>query len=136
MNITNINFYAEGYYSGQTYEENLQIRTEIYEKLKDEIDNIECYVYELDGKHSEVKGDITISHYLEEEMLNYSWDSANDGEDVYYELERIFKQHNLDLDDELNMVGDYLGTLDTYVDIAIRVKKSNIEKVKEFCKIL
>lgn len=136
MNITNINFYAEGYYSGQTYEENLRIRTEVYEKLKDEINSIKCYVGDLDGKHSEVEGDIEVEHYIEEDILHCSWDLSNDGKKLYYELKRIFDKYNLNLNEELNMVGDYLSSLDTYIDITISIKKSNVEKVKAFCKNL
>ena len=35
MDIVNLNFYAEGYYSGSTYEENITVSKEFYEKIKD-----------------------------------------------------------------------------------------------------
>ena len=34
MDIVNLNFYAEGYYSGSTYEENITVSKEFYKKLK------------------------------------------------------------------------------------------------------
>ena len=38
MNLVNLNFYAEGYYSGQTYEENILITEDFYNKIKDKVE--------------------------------------------------------------------------------------------------
>jgi SMC interacting uncharacterized protein involved in chromosome segregation len=133
MNITNINLYAEGYYSDSTHEENITIRTETYKKLKEEIDNIKCYISELDGKHSEVKAEITTENYTEDEIKDTNWDCTNDGDVLSWDLESIFNKHNLSLKDEIKIVEDYINSLNTYIDITIRIRKSNKEKVLAFC---
>ena len=137
MNLTNINVYAEAYYSGNTHEENFIITTETYEKMKDAIDNLKFYFSELDGKHSEVKAETTITHYLEEEILNMTWDDiVCDGDSLSERLAEVFEEYELILDDEEKLVNNYLNSIDTYVDITVRVKKSNKDKVVEFCKEL
>ena len=35
MELVNVNLYAEGYYSGATYEDNIWIKESSYEKLRD-----------------------------------------------------------------------------------------------------
>lgn len=136
MNITNINIYAEGYYGGSTYEENRRIRTEVYNQFKNDIDKIVVYICELDGKHSQVKAIIKIDNYNDEQIKNMSWDSDVDGESLFYKLEDIFEDNNLILQDELDIVETYIDSLDTHVDFVVRIKKSNIAKVSEYCKDL
>lgn len=53
--FTIITAFAEGYYSGQTYLENVVMTNEFYEKNKEVLDEISLYIGELDGKHSEVE---------------------------------------------------------------------------------
>ena len=36
MELVNVSLFAEGYYSGETYEENIWIKKSSYEKLKDD----------------------------------------------------------------------------------------------------
>lgn len=38
MNIVKLNVYAEAYYSGATYEEDVVISKNLYEKIKTELD--------------------------------------------------------------------------------------------------
>lgn len=133
MDLTNINLYAEGEYSNNTYEDNIVIRRETYEKLKNQIKGIKCYITELDGKHSEVRADITITHYSEEEILDMTWDSGCDGDDLKETLGDIFAEQDLDLEEEQKIVNEYLSSLDTYVNLTIKVRHSNVEKVQEFC---
>ena len=83
MNIVKLNVYAEAYYSGATYEEDVVISKSLYEKIKTELDEYDSennenargvYVGELDGKHSEVEGDLSVEVYSEEEIADCSWD--------------------------------------------------------------
>ena len=41
MNLTCINFSAQGHYSGCEYEDNIMIKTKTYEMLREQIDSIE-----------------------------------------------------------------------------------------------
>jgi len=136
MKITNIRIDAEGYYSGNYYEESVAIRTEIYNKLKTEIDNAKCYIGELDGKHSEVKADLEVFNFTKDEDLEMYLDVKKDGETLYYKLCEIFKNNNLDIDEEIGIVNKYIDSLDAYTEITVKVRKSNVDKVKEFCKNL
>lgn len=136
MELVNISAYAEGYYSGQTYEENIFITKESYEKLKEKIDEIEIYIYELDGKHSEVEADIDIDCLTEETLLKIDLDKGNDGENLYYTLEEIFENNDLSLDKELDVINNYLRTLDNIITFEVTVKTSQKEKVLDFIKTL
>lgn len=61
MELVNINLYAVAYYSEATYEDNIWIKKSSYEKLKDNFPT-EIYIGDLDGKYSEVKGNIEIQN--------------------------------------------------------------------------
>lgn len=136
MELVKIGAYAEGYYSGQSYEEDIFITKESYEKFKEDIDSIEIYIYELDGKHSEVEADLEIEELTEEDLLTLDLDKMNDGEDLYYKLKRIFENNNLSLNEEMGKIDDYLSKLDSIVTFEVTVKKSQKDKVLDFIKIL
>ena len=136
MNITNIQVYAEGYYSGQTYEENVAIRTEVYELLKEQIKGISIYINNLDGKHSEVEADIEIDHYPEEQVENMNWYIYGDSGYLFNCLYSIFENAGLSLETEIVLVNNYIATIDSYTDLTVTVRKSNVDKVIEFCKTL
>jgi hypothetical protein len=87
----------------------------------------------LDGKHSEVEAETTIDCYTENQIKNMDWEADNDGKQLYHKLEKIFKNHGLNLDEEIKIVEDYLNSLDTYIDVTVRVKKSNADKVIKYC---
>lgn len=133
MNLVEISAYAEGYYSGQTYEERILITEESYKKLKDKIDKITIYVSELDGKHSEVEADIDVE-YLDEnnlDKIDTDYDST-----LCYELLEIFDSSSMSLEKELNDINDYLNTLDKYIVKEVRIKESQLDKLNEFLKEL
>lgn len=145
MNIVKLNVYAEAYYSGATYEEDVVISRNLYEKIKTELDEYDSennenargvYVGELDGKHSEVEGDLSVKVYSEDEVADCSWDLNEDGDMLYYKIKDICDEKDLDLDEDIKTVQDYLKNVDSYVEISIMVKKSNVEKVKEYAESL
>lgn len=145
MNIVKLNVYAEAYYSGATYEEDVVISKNLYEKIKTELDEYDSdnnenargvYVGELDGKHSEVEGDLSVKVYSEDEVADCSWDLNEDGDSLYYKVKDICDEKDLDLDEDIKTVQDYLKNVDSYVEISIMVKKSNVEKVKEYAESL
>ena len=145
MDIVKLNVYAEAYYSGATYEEDVVISRNLYEKIKTELDEYDSennenargvYVGELDGKHSEVEGDLSVKVYSEDEVADCSWDLNEDGDMLYYKIKDICDEKDLDLDEDIKTVQDYLKNVDSYVEISIMVKKSNVEKVKEYAESL
>lgn len=74
-----------------------------------------------------MEAETSITHFTKEEVSEESWDDVCDGERLYYKLEKIFENNDLDLEEEIKIVKDYLNSLDTYVDVKVRVKKSNRE---------
>lgn len=132
MNLTNVNVYAEGDYSGQTHEENIMMRTETFEKLSDEILKLRMWFYDLDGKHSEAKGEISIEHYTEEDLINMNLDFTNDGERLDERLEELFEDAGIDYMEEQSIVRNYLEKLDTFTEITVSVKKSQRQIVLDF----
>ena len=145
MDIVKLNVYAEAYYSGATYEEDVVISKNLYEKIKTELDEYDSennenasgiYVGELDGKHSEVEGDLSVEIYSEDEVGDYSWDLNEDEDSLYYKVKDICDEKNLDLDKDIENVKEYLKNIDSYVEICIRTKKSNVDKIKEYAESL
>lgn len=133
MDIVNLCFYAEGYYSGSTYEENITVSKEFYEKIKDKVEEMEVCVYELDGKHSTTYGNIEVQSCKEADIIDWWEETENDGSFFYSELSWICQCYfNLDLDKEIKEVEEYIDSLDTYVEIEVRVKKSQMDKLVEF----
>lgn len=145
MDIVKLNVYAEAYYSGATYEEDVVISKSLYEKIKTELDEYDSennenargvYVGELDGKHSEVEGDLSVEVYSEEEIADCSWDLNEDGDCLYYKVKDICDENDLDLDADIKSVQNYLKNVDSYVEISLTVKKSNVDKIKEYAESL
>ena len=145
MDIVKLNVYAEAYYSGATYEEDVIISKSLYEKIKTDLDEYNSennenargvYVGELDGKHSEVKGDLSVEIYSEDDIADCNWNLNEDGDMLYCKVKDICDEKDLDLDEDIKSVQDYLKNVDSYVEISIMVKKSNVEKVKEYAESL
>lgn len=145
MDIVKLNVYAEAYYSGATYEEDVVISKNLYEKIKTGLyeydsENNEnargIYVGELDGKHSEVEGDLSVEVYSEDEVTDCSWDLSEDGDMLYYKVKDICDEKDLDLDKDIEDVEEYLKNVDSYVEICIKTKKSNVDKIKEYAESL
>ncbi len=144
MDIVKINLYAEAYYSGAVYEEDLVVSKDLYDKIKDDLDKYdydkygdkaeEIYVGELDGKHSEVGGCVSFEKFSESETENENWDLKGDGEQLYYTIEEICEGKNIDLESDVKDVKEYLKNIDSIVTISIMTKKSNVEKIRKFAK--
>lgn len=59
MDLVKVSLYAEAYYSRAVYIDNIWIKRSSYEQLKENI-SLDIYCGDLDGKHSEVRGDVNI----------------------------------------------------------------------------
>ena len=64
-----IEFYGEGYYSGASESQSAFVTKEFFEEYKDEFEGYTPYFSELDGKHSEIEGDVKINLCNTEEDL-------------------------------------------------------------------
>lgn len=139
MEVVKINLYAEAYYSGAEYSEDVVISRNLYEKIKGELDEYdygkhdddarEICVGELDGKHSETSGYAAIEEFSEDEIQNANWELNNDGNCLYHTIKRICDEKNMDLDSDIKVVKEYLDNMDSMVTISVTVKKSNVDKV-------
>ena len=136
MELVKISLYACGCYSGADYEDNIWIKKSSYEKIKDSIPS-EIGCGELDGKFSEVMGDIEVST-----NLNSEEDYANegklecDGDYLEWELDSIYKKNNLDFYNERKEINNYFDSLDTYEQVIMRVPKSKVSMLKDYAKKL
>ena len=137
MNVVNLCCYGEGNYSGASYEENVAISKDTYEQVKPDIEALEICLGELDGKHSCVYGEVEAQFFAEEEIPDAGFDEPhNDGDEMYCQLKEVFESHDLNLDNEIRAVDDYIKSLDLVVDVTVRVKASNATKVREFAESL
>lgn len=136
MRLINISLYAEGYYSGSTYEENRWIKADSYEKIKDDLPE-EIYCGELDGKYSEVCGDVEIQDWFEtDEDLIKSGDGACDGQRLRYKMVEIYEKHNLDFQSEEKEIEDFLNSLDRCVEVTVNIPLSKKDKLHEYVELL
>ncbi len=68
MEFVIISAYAQGYYSGKTYTEEIPVSREFFNKYEDKLRNMSLYIGELDGKHSEVECNIDFEFLKEGEF--------------------------------------------------------------------
>lgn len=132
MNIVNLCCYVDAYYSEAEYEENIAISQDLYNKIKDKIKQIKIHIPDLDGKYSEVKAEIETQPCDEEYIADFWNDPSKDGDYMYYELEEICYELNLDLDKDIKEVYNYIESLDYKVDLKANVRKSNVDKILNF----
>lgn len=136
MRLVNLSLYAEGYYSGSTYEENIWVKSDSYEKIKSDLPE-EIFGGELDGKHSEVYGDIEIQDWFEsDEDLIKAGSGECDGDNLRNELIDIYKNHNLDFESEEKEIEDFLNSLDRYIEVTVNIPQSKKDKLYKFVESL
>ena len=136
MNVVNLCFYAEGYYSGQEYEENITISEDMYENIKHEIDDMQVYISGLDGKHSEVLGDIDIQPCEENNIKDWYLETKNDGESFWERLQEVCKAKGLDIVKDVEEVKNYINRLDFNVEVTLTVRKSKVGELIAFAEKL
>ena len=138
MELVNVCLFAEGYYSGETYEENIWIKKSSYEKLQDVFpEEIDCG--ELDGKHSNVTGDVEVEDDWEtDEDYAKATFSENDGDFLEWELKDLYKKNKLDWETEQKEIKEFFKGLDVWVEVTLKVpssKKTRLLKyVQKLCK--
>lgn len=128
MELVKLNCYGEAYYSGATYDETIFLLKEDYEKLNWDLSKEEVWLGELDGKHSEVYGDVYVYKISEEEQENYNFETVDDGDCLFnhliYEREDITEEI---IEAMMKRALDYIDTIDSMVEVCYRVRKSQVK---------
>lgn len=132
MELVNINLFAEAYYSGRTYEDNIWIKKTSYEKLMDVFpEEISCG--ELDGKHSEVMGEVDVQDYsYTDEYYAKNADVAHDGDRLEWSLRDLYESNGLDWVEEQKEITEYLNYLDLYEEVTVSVPHSKVKELMKF----
>lgn len=136
MELVNVCLFAEGYYSEATYEENIWIKESSYEKLRD-IFPTEISCGELDGKHSDVMGEVEIQDNWEtDEDYAKAGVAECDGDYLELELEDLYKSNNLDWDSEQKEIKEYFNNLDVWEEVTVNIPSSKKSELMKFVKTL
>lgn len=124
MELVNINLFAEGYYSGSTYEDNIWIKKSSYEKLMDVFpEEISCG--ELDGKYSEVMGEVEVQDYsYTDEYYAKNADASHDGDYLEWSLRDLYESNGLNWEEEQKEIKEYLSHLDLWEDVTVSIPVS------------
>lgn len=146
--IVALKFYVstEAYYSGATYDEEVIILADdfikyVYESVdivdSDELEGIEeateVYVGELDGKHSEVYGDLCVEILDQEDLessdfsryLNSEWDGT-------HLLNYVFNSSTETIKICKNNLKEYTKDIDRTIHFTVTIKESQKEKLEKF----
>lgn len=139
MEFVLVEAYAEGGYTGLTYEEYVLLPKEVYDNVKEQIEQIKIYVRDLDGKHSETKADFYIEVFEDVDKIqnkNWSKEICSDYDELHYRINKILEPLGLNSLTEKNKVIKYIKSLDCLTDITVTVRNSQVPKVMDFIKSL
>ena len=136
MKLVKVCLYAEGYYSEATYEDNIWIKKSTYEKLKDKFPlKIACG--ELDGKHSDVYGDVEIQDEWEtDEDYAKAGIAECDGEILEDELKELYEDNGFDWNKEQKKIKKYFDGLDVWEEVTINIPASKKAELMDFVETL
>ncbi len=136
MELVNVNLYAYGYYSEATYEDNIWIKKSSYEKLKDNFP-LQIGCGELDGKYSEVMGDVEIQDDWETDV-DYAQAGVSkcDGDYLEWELKDLYKDNNIDWDSEQKEIKEYFDNLDVWEEVTVSIPSSKKSELMKFVETL
>ena len=136
MELVNVCLYGEGYHSGATYEDNIWIKKSSYEKLEDVFPEEE-YCGELDGKHGETMGDISIQdHWKTDEQFAKLGMGECDGDYLECGLRDLYDSNNLDWEAEQKEIKEYFDSLDVWEDVTVKIPVSKEAEFYNFVKEL
>ena len=128
MELVKLNCYGEGYYSGVIYDETIFLLKEDYEKLNWDLTKEEVWLGELDGRYSEVYGNVYVNEISEEEQENYNFEEASVGNGLYYHLIETREDITEEIIEAMiKRALDYIDTIDSMVEVYYTVKKSQVK---------
>ena len=131
MNLISINLYANAYYSGNTYDETIFLLEDDYKKIGVDLNGNRVSVGELDGKHSDVSGEITVEVISEDEQENFNFEVKNDDDCLFYEINELLQYPDM-LDEMIKRANNYIQNLDSLVEVKYMVRKSQVPKIESF----
>lgn len=136
MELVKVCVYAEAYYSEATYEDEIWIKKSSYEKLED-VFPTEVYCGELDGKYSDVMGEIEIQNdcNTDEEYAKVG-KSKYDGDYLEYSLKDLYENNNIDWEAEQKEINDYFDSLDIWEDVRVSIPSRKRKELMEFVEAL
>lgn len=120
------------YYSGNTYYEEVFLPKEVWDEIKDEMP-MHIYISELDGKHSEVKAEIDVEEFNENELVTYLPDQENDGEDLFYHIYEYLDENKYN-DEYLLNVQEEIENLRQVETLTIKIKTQDKDQVMKLLK--
>lgn len=136
MDLVRVYLYAEAYYSGAEYKDDIWIKKSSYEKLKNVFpEEISCG--DLDGKFSEVMGEVSIQDdwHTDEEYARVGI-ALCDGCYLENDLERLYEDNGLDWETEQKEIREYFRGLDMWVSITVNIPRSKIQELLDFAEKL
>lgn len=120
---------VEGYWSGSTYYEEVFLPKEVWEEIKDDI-QMHTYICELDGKHSEVKADIDVDEWTEEQLTRYLPSQSKDGENLFDHVYEYLDEDKYD-NSYLMKIQEEVESFSKIETMTIEFNKQNKEKIME-----
>lgn len=136
MELVSVNLYACGYYSDSEYEDNIWIKKSSYEQLKDVFPK-EIGCGELDGKYSEVIGNVEIQDEWEtDEDYAKAGVAECDGDYLEWELKDLYKSNNIDWDSEQKEIKEYFNNLDVWEKVTVSIPSSKKSELMRFIETL
>lgn len=150
--LIKLNLYAEAYYSGAEYNEVVFITPQDYikyfssgqdtdaetfeEYVKNQWDDREIYVGELDGKHSDVSGNVEVDFWDAERIAEFYDNVENDGEYLMNSLVEEAKdlgESRFEIMENIKKhVNEVVESIGTKVTIECRVPKDKVEELRAF----
>ena len=130
MNLVKLSLYARGCYSGVEYNEVVFMLEEDYKTLGVDLEGLEVCVGELDGKHSDMNGDVEATIIEESKQEDYNYDNMNDGIYLICKIYDIAKTKGISEETIKEMIvraDEYIDSLDSIVEVSYNVKKSQVK---------
>lgn len=140
MNLVKLELYAQAFYSGSVCREVIYLLEEDYNKLERDMQGEELCVGELDGKHSEVFGEVEVTVIPEEEQESYTFEEMYEYGTLYYDLFESSDSGDIQektIKEMMQRAKEYIESIDCFVEVTYKVKRSKIDylnKIAESCK--
>lgn len=88
---------------------------------------------ELDGKYSEVMGEVNVQDYsYTDEYYAKNADMAHDGSYLKWSLRDLYESNGLDWVEEQKEITEYLSHLDLYEKVTVSVPHSKVKELMKF----
>lgn len=120
------------FYSGNTYYEEVFIPKSVWEEIKSEI-KMFIYLHSLDGKHSEVKAEIDVEEFNENQLAVYQAAQLNDGDKLLNHIYEYLDVVTYDNHYLLN-VQQQVEALCQVETLSIKIPKNKKEEILELLK--